>query len=88
MKEACGWQNGMKLSLLTSLACLQQHDGRIRVWRHRGKRMLNNRHTGPASGIMVWGGIGYPSRNPLVRFAGTLNSQRYISEVLDPVVRL
>ncbi|GFW79974.1 transposable element Tcb1 transposase [Trichonephila clavipes] len=34
---------------------------------------------------MVWGGIGYHSRTPLVRNAGTLNSQRYISEVLEPV---
>ncbi|GFX75977.1 transposable element Tcb1 transposase [Trichonephila clavipes] len=41
---------------------------------------------GPAPGIMVWGGIGYHSRTPLVRIAGTLNSQRYISEVLEPVV--
>ncbi|GFS96679.1 transposable element Tcb1 transposase [Trichonephila clavipes] len=52
--------------------------------------MLNScvmhRHTGPAPGIMVWGGIGYNSRTPLVRIAGTLNSQSYISEVLEPVV--
>ncbi|GFT19576.1 transposable element Tcb1 transposase [Trichonephila clavipes] len=63
---------------------LQHHDGRIRVWRHRGERMLNScvmhRHTGPALGIMVWGGIGYHSRTPLVRIAGTLNSQCYISD--------
>ncbi|GFW80764.1 transposable element Tcb1 transposase [Trichonephila clavipes] len=69
---------------------LQHHDCRIRVWRHRGERMLNSyvmhRHTGPAPSIMVWGGIGYYSRTPLVRIAGTLNSQRYISEVLEPVV--
>ncbi|GFV88774.1 transposable element Tcb1 transposase [Trichonephila clavipes] len=36
--------------------CLQHHDGRIRVWRHCGERMLNScvmhRHTGPAPGIM------------------------------------
>ncbi|GFY24213.1 transposable element Tcb1 transposase [Trichonephila clavipes] len=36
--------------------CLQHHDGRIRVWRHRGERMLNScvmhRHTSPAVGIM------------------------------------
>ncbi|GFX37431.1 transposable element Tcb1 transposase [Trichonephila clavipes] len=32
------------------------------------------------------GGIGYPSRTPPVRLAGNLNSQRYISEVLEPVV--
>ncbi|GFT67169.1 transposable element Tcb1 transposase [Trichonephila clavipes] len=57
----------------------------IRVWRHRGERMLNScvmhHHTGPALGITVWGGIGYLSRTPLVRIAGTLNSQRYISEI-------
>ncbi|GFV01619.1 transposable element Tcb1 transposase [Trichonephila clavipes] len=69
---------------------LQHHDGRIRVGKHRGEKMLNSCvmhcHTGPAPGIMVWGGIGYHSRPPLVRIAGTLNSHRYISEVLDPVV--
>ncbi|GFU62287.1 transposable element Tc3 transposase [Trichonephila clavipes] len=51
-----------------SRICLQHHDGQIRVWRHRGERMLNNcvmhRHTGPAMGIMVWNGIGYHSRTP------------------------
>ncbi|GFS49342.1 transposable element Tc3 transposase [Trichonephila clavipes] len=73
-----------------SRICLQHHDGRIRVWRHRGERMLNNcvmhHYTGLSPGIMVCGGIGYHSRTPLVRIAGTLNSQRYISEVLEPVV--
>ncbi|GFU07138.1 transposable element Tcb1 transposase [Trichonephila clavipes] len=73
-----------------SRICLQHHDGRIRVWRHRGKRMLNScimhGHTGPAPGIMVWGGIGYHSRVPLVRISSTLNSQRYIYEVLEAVV--
>ncbi|GFV11778.1 transposable element Tcb1 transposase [Trichonephila clavipes] len=73
-----------------SRICLQHHGGRIRVWRHGGERMLNSRvmhhHTGPAPSIMVWGGIGYHSRTPLIRIAGTLNSQRYISEVLEPVV--
>ncbi|GFS54901.1 transposable element Tcb1 transposase [Trichonephila clavipes] len=73
-----------------SRICLQHHDGRIRVWILRGERMLNScvmhRHTDPAPGIMVWGSIGYHSRTPLVRIAGTLNRQRYISEVLEPVV--
>ncbi|GFW21184.1 transposable element Tcb1 transposase [Trichonephila clavipes] len=73
-----------------SRICLQHPDGRIRVWRHRGERMLNScvmhRHTAPATDITVWGGIGYNSRTPLVGIAGTLNSQRYISEVLEPVV--
>ncbi|GFV85422.1 transposable element Tcb1 transposase [Trichonephila clavipes] len=70
--------------------CLQHHDGRIRVWRHHGERMLNScvmhRHTAPAPGIMVWVGIGNHFRTPLVRIAGFLNSQRLISEVLEPVV--
>ncbi|GFU73211.1 transposable element Tcb1 transposase [Trichonephila clavipes] len=43
-------------------------------------------HTGPASGIRVRGGIGYHSRTPLVRIGDTLNSQRCISEVWEPVV--
>ncbi|MBJ4999813.1 IS630 family transposase [Salmonella enterica subsp. enterica serovar Hadar] len=69
--------------------CIQHHDGRIRVWRHRGERTLptciRHRHTGPSPGVMVWGAIGYTSRSPLVRIAGTLNSSRYISDVLGPV---
>ncbi|GFW40244.1 transposable element Tc3 transposase [Trichonephila clavipes] len=73
-----------------SRLCLQHHDGRIRVWRHRGERMLNScvmhHHTGPAPSIMVWGGIGYHSRTSLVCIGGTLNSQRYNPEVLEPVV--
>ncbi|GFV42360.1 transposable element Tcb1 transposase [Trichonephila clavipes] len=73
-----------------SCICLQHYNGQIRVWRHRGERMLNScvmhRHTGPAPSIMVWSGIGNHFRTPLVRIAGTLNSQRYISEVLEPVV--
>ncbi|UYV70981.1 K02A2.6-like, partial [Cordylochernes scorpioides] len=49
----------MKLSSLSGF-CLQHHDGRIRVWRHRGERMLNScvmrRHTGLAPGIMMAAG--------------------------------
>ncbi|GFW21735.1 transposable element Tc3 transposase [Trichonephila clavipes] len=73
-----------------SRICLQHHNGWIRVWRRRGERMLNScvmhHHNGPASSIMVWDGIGYHSHAPLVCIAGTLNSQRYISEVLEPAV--
>ncbi|GFT32655.1 transposable element Tc1 transposase [Trichonephila clavipes] len=51
-----------------SCICLQHHDGRVRVWRHSGERMLNScvmhRHIGPAPVLC----------------------QRYISEVLEPVV--
>ncbi|GFW42794.1 transposable element Tcb1 transposase [Trichonephila clavipes] len=73
-----------------SRICLQHHDGRIRDCRNRGERMQNNcvmhRRSGPAPDIMVWCGIGYHSRTLPVRIAGTLNSQRYISEVLESVV--
>ncbi|GFS57067.1 transposable element Tcb1 transposase [Trichonephila clavipes] len=38
---------------------MQYHEGRIRVWRNRGERLLNccvmHHHTGSAPGIMVWG---------------------------------
>ncbi|KFM74756.1 Transposable element Tcb1 transposase, partial [Stegodyphus mimosarum] len=68
----------------------KHHDGRIRVWRHHGERILNScvihRHAGPVPRIMLWGGIGYDTRTPLVRIAGTLNSQSYISKVLELVV--
>ncbi|GFW71664.1 transposable element Tcb1 transposase [Trichonephila clavipes] len=50
-----------------SRVCLQHHDGRIRVCRHRGERMLNScvmhHPTGPAPDIMIelfpW-----PARSP------------------------
>ncbi|GFS52268.1 transposable element Tcb1 transposase [Trichonephila clavipes] len=54
--------------------------------------MLNgcvmHRNTGPAPPHWYYGsvGIGCHSRTPLVRIYGTLNSQSYISWVLEPVV--
>ena len=81
------WQNVIFSD--ESRFCLQHHDGRIRVWRHRGERTLEacirHRHTGVSPDVMVWGAIGYTSRSPLVRIDGTLNSGRYISDVLRPV---
>ncbi|GFW93026.1 transposable element Tcb1 transposase [Trichonephila clavipes] len=41
-----------------SRICLQHHDGRIRVWRHRGERMLNSyvmqHHTGPSQATAIF----------------------------------
>ncbi|GFX71690.1 transposable element Tcb1 transposase [Trichonephila clavipes] len=69
--------------------CLQHHDGRIRVWRHRGECILTAcirlRNTGPSPDVMVWGAIEYTSQSPLVHIDGTLNSVRYISGVLRPL---
>ncbi|GFW42626.1 transposable element Tcb1 transposase [Trichonephila clavipes] len=90
MKEGCGRQNGMKLSLLTShaSACnttMVGFESGDTVERGLNSCVMH-RHTGPAPGIMVWCGIGYSSRTPPVRISGTFNSLRYISEVLEPVV--
>ncbi|GFX30061.1 transposable element Tcb1 transposase [Trichonephila clavipes] len=70
--------------------CLQHHDGRIRVWRHQEERLLNccvlHFSTGPIPGIMVWSGIRFPRRTPLVCTDGILNSQSFIYEELEHVV--
>ncbi|GFV39630.1 transposable element Tcb1 transposase [Trichonephila clavipes] len=82
----------MRLSLLTSHASLCST---TMVGFESGdtvERMLNrcvmHHHTGPALSIMFLGGVGYISRTPLECIASTLNSQNYISEVLEPVVLL
>ncbi|GFV94307.1 hypothetical protein TNCV_2267611 [Trichonephila clavipes] len=41
-------------------------------------------HSGPALSIMAWGGFGFYCYTPIVRITGTLNSQHYISEMLEP----
>ncbi|GFW32239.1 transposable element Tcb1 transposase [Trichonephila clavipes] len=50
-----------------SRICLQHHDGRIRVWKQRGERMLNScvmhRHTAPAPGILIEL-LPWPARSP------------------------
>ncbi|GFW50997.1 transposable element Tcb1 transposase [Trichonephila clavipes] len=53
-------------------------------WKNGMKLSLLTSHASVCNTTM--GGIGYPSRTPLVRIAGILNSQCYISEVLEPVV--
>ncbi|GFU07531.1 hypothetical protein TNCV_2225141 [Trichonephila clavipes] len=45
-----------------------------------------HRYTDPTPGIVVGSGIGFHCRSPLVCTAGALNSQRYMSDVPDPVV--
>ncbi|GFX56048.1 uncharacterized protein TNCV_1953681 [Trichonephila clavipes] len=41
---------------------------------------------GPTPGVMARGGIGFHYPNPLVRIASTLNNQRYITEVWEPLI--
>ncbi|GFV02482.1 transposable element Tcb1 transposase [Trichonephila clavipes] len=70
--------------------CLQHHDGRIRVRKHRRGRLLiccvMHRHTGLAPSIMVWGDTLFHCCASLVLIAGKLNSQRYISEILESMI--
>ncbi|KFM77185.1 Transposable element Tc3 transposase, partial [Stegodyphus mimosarum] len=71
--------------------CLQHHDGRIRVWRHRGEKMLNSCVMHPTvvlHRVLWYGAVLDSTHTSLVRIAGTLNSQRYISELLEPIVLL
>ncbi|GFV59463.1 transposable element Tcb1 transposase [Trichonephila clavipes] len=55
-------------------------------WRKDAEQLRYALPQWSCTGIKVWGGIAYHSRTPLVRIDSTLNSQRYISEVLEPVV--
>ncbi|GFV21638.1 transposable element Tcb1 transposase [Trichonephila clavipes] len=69
--------------------CLQHHGSRIPVLR-RCERLLNccvmYCPTSPTPGIMVWGDIRFNCHTLLVCIAGTLNSQCYITKVLEPMV--
>ncbi|GFW95876.1 transposable element Tcb2 transposase [Trichonephila clavipes] len=65
-------------------------DSRVRVWRPRGE-CLNpaialQRHTAPTAGGMVWGDIAYNTRSPLVLIRGTMTTQRYVHDVMQPHV--
>ena len=69
---------------------LDMLDRRRRVWRRRSERYANcaiveyDRYGGGS--LMVWGGISVRSRTELLVLNGTLTGQRYINEVLQPVV--
>ncbi|GFW05864.1 alpha-soluble NSF attachment protein [Trichonephila clavipes] len=45
-----------------------------------------HRRTDPVSSIMVWAGIGFHFCTHLVRITGTMNSQRYMSDMFKSVV--
>ncbi|GFW51052.1 transposable element Tc1 transposase [Trichonephila clavipes] len=65
-------------------------DHRRHVWRHPGQRadlaFTIAHHTGPQSGIMVWGAISFDSRTPLVFIRGTLTAQRFVDDILRTVL--
>ena len=68
---------------------LNKADGRMRVFRRVGERYSDacvkqvNRFQ---RGVMVWGGIKQDGKVGLVVIRGNMNAQRYINDVLNPVV--
>ncbi|GFW59272.1 uncharacterized protein TNCV_2910181 [Trichonephila clavipes] len=90
MQEGCGRQNGMNLSLLTSHASVcnttmvgfESGDSG-----ERGRRIAAFGTSTLVLHRVLWYGVVLDiTCAPLVRIAGTLTSQCYISEVLEPVV--
>lgn len=73
-----------------SRICVDRPDRRQRVWRRRGERYADpcvreaNRWGGVS--IMVWGAISTRHRTQLVIAEGNLTAQRYIDQILRPVL--
>ena len=66
---------------------LYRADGRRRVYRLDEERFRDNcvdRFRG--GGLMVWAGIAYGHRTPMVFIDGRLTAQRYVDLILRPVV--
>ena len=69
--------------------CIDNPDGRQRVWRRTGERyddanvVQHNRWGGPS--VMVWAGISFHHRTELHFIEGNINSNRYLTEILQPV---
>ena len=92
-KQHRRWTNQQWATVLftdESRFLLDMLDRRRRVWRRRGERYANcaiveHDRYGRGS-LLVWGGISVHSRTKLLVLNGTLTGQRYINEVLQPVV--
>ncbi|GFX87553.1 transposable element Tcb2 transposase [Trichonephila clavipes] len=69
---------------------LSSDDNHVRLWRPRAERLnpafALQRHATPAAGVMIWGAIAYNTRLPLVLIRGTKTAQRYVHDILQPVV--
>ncbi|UYV72756.1 hypothetical protein LAZ67_10000543 [Cordylochernes scorpioides] len=81
---------GLKEAVNESRFLLCPDDRRKRVWRRPGQRvdpgLTVEHHTDPQQGVMVWGAISFDSKIPLVVIPGTLTAQRYVDDILRPVV--
>ncbi|GFX79868.1 transposable element Tcb2 transposase [Trichonephila clavipes] len=67
---------------------LSIHDNLVRLWRPRGESLnpvfALQRHTASTVGVMVWGAVAYNTRSPLLLIHGTITTQRYVREILQP----
>jgi len=65
-------------------------DGRHRIYRRRNERFARNcvqeRDRFGGGGVMVWGAINADFRSQLVVVQGNLNAQRYVDNILQPVL--
>ncbi|GFV49311.1 transposable element Tc1 transposase [Trichonephila clavipes] len=65
-------------------------DNHVRVWRHPGERYNSPytvlRQTALTAGVMVLTLIAYDSRSTLIVMRGTLTGQRYVDDILRPLV--
>ncbi|GFT97499.1 transposable element Tcb2 transposase [Trichonephila clavipes] len=69
---------------------LSSDDNCVRVWRPRGEPLnpafALQRHTAPTVGVMACGVIAYNTRPLLVLIRGTITSQKYVHDILQPHV--
>ncbi|GFX45362.1 transposable element Tcb2 transposase [Trichonephila clavipes] len=67
---------------------LSNDGNRDRVLRPRGERLnpafALQRHTTTTAGVMAWGAITYNTRSALVLNCGTMTSQQYVHNILQP----
>ncbi|GFT81461.1 hypothetical protein TNCV_3673241 [Trichonephila clavipes] len=86
MKEGCGRQNEMKLSLLTFHAFVcntTMSDSSLKTsWREDAEQLRYAPQHWFCTGYYEIGRIWISLSHPLVRIDGTLNGRRCISEVL------
>ena len=71
---------------------LSRADGRVRLYRRRNERdadccvLQRDRWVWGGGSVMVWGGIAYGYRTPLVVMDGNLNAQKYREDIFGPHV--
>ena len=67
---------------------LERHDSRERVYRRRGERYFDCcvSTANQKQNVMVWGAISATRKSPLVIIRGRLTAQKYIDDILQPVL--